>query len=127
MSQPAKARFPIRFDAGYETLSTVLFLMPSSSFVEVEGDEVRVRMGWGFRTRFPRSAVVSVTAYTGKPISRGVHGWAGRWLVNGSGRGIVNIALAPTQRGYVMGFPVRLKTLLVSVEDPAGMMAALAQ
>ncbi len=119
-------RFQIRFDAAYRALSTVLLLLPSDSFLEVDGDEVRVRMGWGFRTRFPSSAVVSATEYTEKPISRGIHGWAGRWLVNGSGDGIVSIALAPIQRGYVMGFPVRLKTLLVSVEDPAGVRASLA-
>ncbi len=120
-----EARFQIRFDRAYRGLSTVLLLLPSDSFVAVSGDEVRARMGWGFRARFPRSAVVSVAQYDRKPLSRGVHGWAGRWLVNGSGEGIVSIALEPAQRGYVMGFPVRLNTLLVSVEDPAGLMSAL--
>ena len=45
--------------------------------------------------------------------------------MNGSGQGIVSIDLEPRQRGYVVGFPVRLRNLLVSVEDPAGLMAAL--
>ena len=54
-----------------------------------------------------------------------MHGFAGRWLVNGSGQGIVGINLQPRQRGYVLGFPVRLRNLLVSVEDTAGLMAAL--
>ncbi len=125
MTVAEKVRFPIRFDAAYRVLSTALLLAPSDSFVEVEGDEVRARMAWGFRARFPRSAVVSVTERERKPLSRGVHGFAGKWLVNGSGEGIVNIALEPRQRGYVMGFPVRLRNLLVSVEDPAGLRAAL--
>jgi len=119
------ARFPIRFDAAYRVLSAALLLAPSDSFVEVEGDEVRVRMAWGFRARFPRLAVVSVTEYQQTPLSRGVHGFAGRWLVNGSGKGIISINLEPHQRGYVLGFPVRLRNLLVSVEDPAGLMATL--
>jgi hypothetical protein len=119
-------RFPIRFDAAYRILFTALLLAPSDWFVEVEGDEVRVRMAWAFRTRFPRSAVASVGEHQKRPISRGVHGFAGRWLVNGSGQGIVDIALEPTQRGHVMGFPVRLRNLLVSVEDPAGLRTALA-
>ena len=119
------ARFPIRFDAAYRILSSALFLTPSSSFVEVEGDEVRVRMAWAFRARFPRSAVASATDFQKKPLSRGVHGFAGRWLVNGSGQGIVSINLAARQRGYVLGFPVRLRNLLVSVDDPAGLMTAL--
>jgi hypothetical protein len=118
-------RFPIRFDAAYRVLSTALLLTPSSSFVEVEGDEVRVRMAWGFGARFPRSAVVSATEYNRKPLSRGVHGWAGRWFVNGSGEGIVSIKLEPVQRAYVLGFPVRLRNLLVSVEDPAGLKVTL--
>ncbi len=118
-------RFPIRFDAAYRALFTLLALAPSSSFVEVEGNEVRVQMAWAFRARFPIAAVVAATVHSRRPLSRGVHGWAGRWLVNGSGEGIVNIGLAPRQRGYVLGFPVRLRHLLVSVEDPGGLMAAL--
>ncbi len=121
----AKTRFPIRFDGGYRALSSALLLLPSGAFVEVEGEEVRVRMGWAFRTRFPRSAVASAIGFRGKALSRGVHGFAGRWLVNGSGQGIVSIDLAPRQRGYVMGFPVRLRQLLVSVEDPVGLMRVL--
>jgi hypothetical protein len=120
-------RFPIRFDAAYRVLSAALLLAPSDSFVDVEGDEVQVRMAWGFRARFPNSSVLSVTEYRQKPLSRGVHGWAGRWLVNGSGEGIVSIDLELHQRGYVLGFPVRLRNLLVSVEDPTGLMAALAR
>ena len=120
-----RSRFPIRFDRAYGVLSTVLLMSPADSFVEVEGDEVRVRMAWSFRTRFPRSAVVAVSEYRRSTISRGVHGLAGRWLVNGSGAGIVSIMLRPTQRAYVLGFPVRLRNLLVSVEHPAGLMDAL--
>lgn len=59
-------------------------------------------------------------------ITRGVHGWAGRWLVNGAGDGILAIDLEPRQRAYVMGFPIRLRQLLVSVEDPRALATALA-
>ena len=119
------ARFPIRFDRGYRALSSALLLAPSSSFLEVVGDEVRVRMGWAFRTRFPKSAVTSARPSALRPLSRGVHGFGGRWLVNGSGEGLVEIALQPRQRGHVVGFPVRLATLLVSVDDPVTLAAAL--
>lgn len=44
--------------------------------------------------------------------------------MNGSGRGILTIDLAPAQRGYVMGFPVRLRQLMVSVAEPAALAAA---
>lgn len=127
MSPSEKLRFPIRFDAWYGALSTALLLPPSGSFVELAGDEIRVRMAWGFRARFPRSVVTAAGEYRSRPLTRGVHGFAGRWLVNGSGQGIVSIALEPPQRARVLGVPVKLRNLLVSVEDPAGLVMALAR
>jgi hypothetical protein len=121
----AGTRFPIAFDAWYRALSTVLGLPPSTAYVEVAGDDVEARMGWAFQSRFPRSAVASTSPVDTRPMSRGVHGFAGRWLVNGSGSGILSIRLDPQQRGYVLGVPVRLRELLVSVRDVAGLAAAL--
>jgi hypothetical protein len=118
-------RFPIRFDQWYRVLSTVLFLPPSGAYVEVDGDDVCVRMGWAFRSRFPRAAIASATETHARPLSRGVHGFAGRWLVNGSGQGLLTIDLTPGQRGYVMGFPVRLRHLVVSVAEPGALTTAL--
>ena len=118
-------RFPITFESWYRVLSTLLGLPPSSAYVEVEDDQVAVRMGWAFRSRFPRTAVIAAGPADIRTISRGVHGFGGRWLVNGSGRNLVLMALDPPQRGQVMGFPVRLRELLVSVEDVAAVAAAL--
>ncbi len=117
-------RFAIRFDSWFRGLSTALFLRPSQAYVEV-GDDVEVRMAWAFRARFPRSAIESAQRVDRAPLSRGVHGIAGRWLVNGSGRGVVALLLAPEQRARVMGVPVRLRELLVSVDEPAALIAAL--
>lgn len=122
---PGPIRFPIRFDRAYAALSRAVLLPPSDACVEVDGDEVRVRMAWAFRARFPRAAVRAVRDVARRPFSRGVHGWAGRWLVNGSGDGLVELALAPAQRAWVVGFPVRLRSLRVSVDDPRGLAAAL--
>ena len=125
MSTGSSQRFPIRFDDWYRVLSMALFLRPSSSYVMVDGDNVEVHMGWAFRARFPRAAIVSAVETHVSVLSRGVHGFAGRWLVNGAGQGLLTITLAPSQRGYVMGFPVRLQHLMVSVADPAALAAAL--
>jgi hypothetical protein len=54
-----------------------------------------------------------------------VHGFAGRWLVNGSGREILSIRLNPVQRAYLMGVPIRLQELLVSVTECPALAAAL--
>jgi hypothetical protein len=118
-------RFPIRFDRWYRALSTVLLLPPSSAYIEVTDDHVEVRMGWTFRTQFPLAAVARTAVFEGRTLSRGVHGWAGRWLVNGSGTGIVILHLEPTQRARVLGCPVRLRELLVSVDDADSLRSAL--
>ena len=113
-----RQRFQIRFDSWYELLSTALLLPPSASYVEVTEERVEVRMGWAFSARFPKTAVARVEPLQNRPWSRGVHGFAGRWLVNGSGRDILVLGLHPAQRGFVMAIPVRLRELRVSVERP---------
>ena len=120
-----KSRFPIRFGPVYHSLSTLLFMRPADSFVEVEGNDVRVQLAWSFRMRFPRSAVVASSEYRRGTISSGVRELAVRWLVSGSGAGIVSITLQPTQRAYVLRYPVRLRNLEVSVENPVGLLDAL--
>ena len=107
-------------------LSTALFLPHSSAYLEVDEDVVKVRMGWAFRARFPRSAVVGTSHHHGAVVSRGAHGFAGRWLVNGSGEGILVIDLHPVQRAQVLGVPVRLRQLMVSVDSPDEVAALVA-
>ena len=118
-------RIPIRFDRWYAVLSSALGLAPAMSYVEVSDVQIHVRMGWAFRATFPRGAVASAEISKQTVLSLGVHGFAGRWLVNGSGDGIVTLTLDPPQRGRVMGFPVRLRQLMVSVADPNALAALL--
>ena len=124
-TSPQVARFPIAFDPWYAAFSSLLGLPPSTAYVELDGDQIHVQMGWAFRSRFPRSAVASASLLDVRPLSRGVHGFAGRWLVNGSGRDIVSIRLDPAQRAHVMGVPLRLRELLISVADGRAVVAAL--
>src|SRR5699024_856547 len=118
-------RFPILFGGWYGVLSSLLFMPPSAAYVLVEADEIIVRMSWAFRAGFRRSAVESTFQPDSLTMSRGVHGFRGRWLVNGSGRGILQFNLAPEQRALVLGVPVRLKALLVSVAEPAAVANAV--
>jgi hypothetical protein len=119
------SHFPISYEDWFREFSRIIALPPSGAYVDVLGDQVQVRMGWAFRSRFPRSAAKSVSELDRRPVSRGVHGFGGRWLVNGSGQGVVSIRLDPIQRGYVLGFPVRLKLLMVSVAEPGELATAL--
>ena len=119
-------RFAIKFEPAYALLSRALFISPDDSYVEIEDARVSVRMAWAFRSNFDRSVVRGASALGRRiPLTRGVHGWAGRWLVNGAGEGIVALYLDPRQRGYVLGFPVTLRELLVSVDDPTALVDAL--
>jgi hypothetical protein len=124
-ASPASVRFPIRFEPWYEALSRALSIRPSESYVAIDGGYVTVRMAWAFDASFPCSAVGAAAPYDRRPVSRGVHGWRGRWLVNGSGRGILRIELSPEQTARVLGFPVALRELLVSVDDPDRLASAL--
>jgi hypothetical protein len=118
-------RFPIRFESWYAVLSSALLLLPSASYIEIRNGEVECRMGWAFLARFPCSVVTHAARLKKRPLSRGVHGFAGRWLVNGDADPIVALDLAPPQRARVLGLPVRLRQLLVSVDDPDAVAAHL--
>jgi hypothetical protein len=118
-------RFQIRFDPWYRWLSRTCFISPSQADVTISKRMVEVRMAWAVTARFALESVLSARASEQPVISRGVHGLGGRWLVNGSGRGRVVLRLAEGTRARVLGVPVALRELTVSVEDPAGLLTAL--
>jgi len=115
----------IRF-TGLNRAMALLGLVPSRCWVEVGGDALRVRMGWGFHLDAPLEAVLDARLDDRRVWSWGVHGWRGRWLVNGSSSGIVRIDLDPPGRARTMGIPISVRELRVSVEDPHALVAALA-
>jgi hypothetical protein len=106
------ARFPIRFGT-LKPLFVVTGLTPRRSYVDVAPDVVRVRMGWGFSADVPRGSIRSARPVAEKRWSIGVHGWRGRWLVNGAGGPLVAIEIAPPARARVLGIRVRLHKLIV--------------
>lgn len=115
--------FPIRQHPAMRGVMTLLGGRHGA--VEVDDDAVTVRYGAGFHAVVPRSAIATVSRYEGRVLSWGVHGWRGRWLVNGSSEGVVILGIEPRQPARVLGWPVRLRELAVSVEDPDGLVAAL--
>ncbi len=117
-------RFPIRF-TGVNRAMVVLGILRRWSYVEVDEVAVRVRLSWAFTSTFDRGSVRAAAPYRGRVLGWGAHGWRGRWLVNGSSSGIVEVELDPEGRARVTGVPVRLRTLLVAVDDPDGLIAEL--
>jgi len=121
---PART-FPFRYGF-FGPLLSVLGAGPRFSSIELDDDRLRVRMGWWFRAEIPISAMTSVGPNRGFVDGIGVHGGFGRWLVNGAATGIVTIDIDPPLRARVMGVPIRLRKLRVSVQAPEELIAALA-
>jgi hypothetical protein len=125
----AMQHFAISYDGAW--LLTVVGMGPRSSGVEVDSDEIRVRMGSAFRLDIPRGSVRSISrdpALAGQ-AAWGVHGLSGRWFVNGSADGLVELVIEPpcyTERGLGTLFrKVKVNSLTVSLVDPDGFIAAL--
>jgi hypothetical protein len=119
-----KQSFPILYGA-LRPLLVGFGMGPRFSGVELDGDELHVTMGWAFRARVPRSAITGAQTLTGRVGGIGVHGWRGRWLVNGSMDGIVGIDIDPAARAVAVGIPVHLHYLSLSLENPEAFLAAL--
>jgi hypothetical protein len=119
-------RFPIRYSPGHGVMLSVLGLPRAVSYVELDGDRLRVRMGWAFRADVTRAAVRRAAGEPAlRPISVGTHGWRGKWLVNGARSGLVRLELDEGRKARVLGIPVRLRVLRVSMEDPERFLARL--
>ena len=100
-------------------------LVPRWSRLTIDAERVVVRMSYAFRSAFDRSTIRSVAPLNGRVWGWGVHGWRRRWLVNGSSRGIIVLTIDPPARARVIGVPIRVRELAVSLDDPAGFVAAL--
>lgn len=79
-------RFPLRFDRWYAVLSRAVLLRPAATDIENGDREVTVEMGWAVRACFSNWAIIRSHKSRARLLSRGVYGFAGPWLVNGSGR-----------------------------------------
>lgn len=118
--------FPFRYGL-FRPLLSLVGAGPAFSRVDIDGDRLRVRMGWTFRADIPLSSVKGAKPFSGLAGGIGVHGWRGTWLVNGGIRGIVEVAVDPPARARVLGVPVRVKVLQVSVQSPEELVAALSR
>jgi hypothetical protein len=116
-------RFDIVHRGPYRGLATALGAR--SAAIEVGAERILVTYGPWFRADVPRDSVAGAVRDDGRTISRGVHGWGGRWLVNGAGVDLVRISFEPEQRAHTIGIRVRLRELIVNVADPDALMTAL--
>ncbi len=111
-------RFDLRYGWGKWPL-TIVGMGPKRSWIEVDDDKVRVRMGWAFSATIPRDAIADVSAEPMKGwLGIGVHGLGSHWQVNGALGPGVALTLDPPVRARVAFFFVRLRMLRVGAADP---------
>lgn len=122
------AAAPAAFHFDYlPVLSPLFFLLRLNAFcsrILLHAGELEVCMGWAFSARIPLSRVRAVARDAAWVGGIGVHGFGGRWLVNGSHRNIVRLDIegAPAR---VMGVPLTLTSLRLSVAEVEAFVAAL--
>ena len=118
-------RFEFRYDRWCGWLLGLLGMGRRFSHVTVTVDSVRVVMGWAFSVTVPRSSINEAVASDGRVMGWGVHGWRGRWLVNGSSHGLVKLTIDPPAPSRVIGARGRLRQLRISLVDPDGFLQAV--
>ena len=120
-------RFSIPYSRFSGLVLRLLWMGPRRSLLRVDERDLRVRMGWAFRARIPRSTIVSARAAGPPPWTWGVgvHGWRGRWLVNGRRSPTVVIEMTEPVPARVGPFRSGLTCLQIGVDDPEALTAAL--
>ena len=108
--------------------NTVLAGGRGRSGVEVGPDQIRVQMG-DFKLTVPRASIRSVSpSQADVGGTRGMHHRSGRWLVNGSADGLVELTIEPPcyteRRPTEMFTRGKVKSLTLSLADPDGFTAA---
>jgi len=102
---------------------------PGRGGVEVDSAGLRVRMA-DFHLDIPRSSVRSA-ARSARSVRRtiGVHGGRGRWLVNGSYKGLVELVIEPpcytSRQPSTLFLRSKVSSLTISLVDPDGFIAAV--
>ena len=115
----------LRYERWYLALSVPIGLGPKSSEVRVEDGTLHVKMGWAFDAHIPIASITKAEATSERAIAWGVHYSRGRWLVNGSVKGLVALTIEPPTTAKI--WPrnsVPLRSLVVSVTDPDALIAA---
>jgi hypothetical protein len=97
--------------------------------VEVDSDVLRVR-ALDFRLDIPRGSVRSVACSDRQTRGTiGVHSRRGDWLVNGSHKGLIELAIEPPiyppRQPDTLFLKMRVNSLTISLVDPDGFIAAV--
>jgi hypothetical protein len=79
----------LRYERWFLPLSVPLGLGPKKSEVRIADGTLHVKMGWAFEAHIPVASITRAEPCNERARTAGVHYSNGRWLVNGSGKGLV--------------------------------------
>jgi hypothetical protein len=113
----------LRFERWYLPLSVPVGLGPKNSELRVENGTLHVKMGWAFDAHIPVASITQAEPTTERVFTWGVHYASGRWLVNGSGKGLVTLTIEPPAPAKAAFRSVQLRKLVLSVTDPDALIA----
>lgn len=119
-------RLPLRFTPSMATIGRISGMSPKGSWVELDDDELRFRMGIMARGTVPRSHIrrarpMEWTWWAGFGVR---WYWPRHWGLIGSPQGVVELEVEPPTR-VRMVVPVRIRRLALSVDDPEGFLRLL--
>jgi hypothetical protein len=101
---------------------------PGRGGVELNSTVVRVLVP-GFHLDIPRASVRSAARSALRTRAIGVHGGRGRWLVNGSYNGLVELAIEPPcytpRQASALFRRLKVSSLTISLVDPDGFIGAV--
>ena len=123
--------FRLAYEQPWLRIMRLLGVGPKRSGIVLDGDSVRIRLGWAFQAVIPRSHIVAMrrlsdTEARAQIGSIGAHGLGGgRWAINGAFRSWVSLEIDPPVPGRCMGRGVTVRRLDVTVVDPEGVLTAL--
>ena len=118
-------RFPIKRSPWWRFLLGLFGVTTARAYLQLDGERLVVRFGW-YRLELPRAQIAAVEE--GRWPWWGGIGWrisAGRLGLIGATAPVVYIRLARPHRTRLLGIPLQLRELWVSVDDPAAVRAAL--
>lgn len=119
-------RYPIAISPVWRPFLLIIGATRANSYVEIDGGDVHLRMGPGFRNTISRANIVAA-APTSWSLINGVGIRAGGRIVGliGALGGVVEVQTRDTVTLRFAGFPWNVRRIAISMEDPAAFTAAI--
>lgn len=110
---------PFAYRSWLRPLFTVLGAGPRWSSVTVDGGALAVRLGPLFTCSVPLDAISRVEPSRTSWLAVGAHtNLRGTWIINADVGPAVDVELDRVVRGRTLGFPVKVRRLILGVAEP---------